>query len=200
TDAPLGGMPQGGEPGNMPSTALREILGLPAALHLPVVCGAPSAGLALNVLNTSESAVTIEAVTLNGPFDLKTTLPLTIQPGKPQSLAISTAPGVVGTDKPGDERQGSVSVTTNLGQVRVALTGTVQGSTLSVDSIPGAPLAGAIAFSCMSTGPDTCPTHSFHIVNTGDAPVKLGAPVGKNDVVAAFVPGNTELTLQPGAA
>lgn len=176
----------------------REILGLPTEIVVPVVCGAPRATLAVAVLNGSEQPVTVETLELEGPFQLETELPLTIAPGESRSLELRTTPGVVGTDKPGDERAGSLSLVSSVGNVSVALRGTVQGSTVSVDSIPGAELTGPIEFSCSSAG-DTCPTRSFHVVNTGESPVKLSAPVGDSDVVGAFVPGASELTLQPGA-
>jgi hypothetical protein len=174
-------------------------MGLPTALALPVVCGAPSAGVTIFVFNASEASLTIDEVTFDGPFALKTKLPLTVEPGKPQALEISTPPGVVGTDKPGDERGGSFSVISSIGSVSVAVLATVQGTTVSVDGIPGAPLTGPIAFDCASTG-DTCPTHTFNVVNTGMSPLKLSAPVGTAAAVAAFVPGSAELTLQPGGA
>ncbi len=176
----------------------REILGLPAEVTIPVVCGAPRAGLTVTVSNASEARVTVERVDVDGPFQLETELPFSIEPGESQQLQLRTTPGVVGTDKPGDERSGSLSVVSSVGNVSVSLRGTVQGSTVSVDSIPGAPLTDPLDFSCSSAG-NTCPTQSFHIVNTGDAPVKLSAPVGDSDVVGAFVPGAPELTLLPGA-
>lgn len=179
--------------------SVREVLGLPTALALAVVCGAPSAGARLLVFNNSDTSLTIDEVTFEGPFELKTKLPLTVEPGQPQALEVATAAGVVGTDKPGDERSGSVSLLSSIGSVSVALLATVQGTTVSVDGIPGAPLAGPIAFNCLSTG-DTCPTHTFNVVNTGTSPLKLSAPVGETAVVAAFVPGSAEHTLQPGAA
>lgn len=190
----------GGEGGAaLPSGAsAREILGLPTELMIPVVCGAARAGLAVTVQNASDQRVTLERVDIEGAFQLETELPLSVEPGASQSLQLRTAPGVVGTDKPGDVRNGSLSVVSSVGNVSIALRGTVQGSTVSVDSIPGAPLTKPIEFTCSSAG-QTCPTQSFHIVNTGDSPIKLAAPVGESDVVGAFVPGAPELTLLPGA-
>lgn len=189
----------GGQGGAAPPSgaSTREILGLPTEVTIPVVCGASRAGVAVTVLNGSGERVTLDRIDVDGPFQLETELPLSIEPGESQQVQLRTAPGVVGTDKPGDERSGVLSVVSSVGNVSVALRGTVQGSTVSVDSIPGAPLTGPLEFSCSSAG-RTCPTQSFHLVNTGDSPVKLSAPVGQAEVVGAFVPGSSELTLLPG--
>jgi hypothetical protein len=173
-------------------------LRLPVEVTIPVVCGSPRASLAMAISNTSAERVLIDQVDIDGPFQLETELPLRIEPGESQPLQLKTTPAVIGTDKPGDERSGSLSVGSSVGSVSVALRAAVQGTTVSVDSIPGAPVTEPLEFSCSSSG-RTCPTQSFHIVNTGESPVTLSAPVGENDVVGAFVPGAAELTLQPGA-
>jgi hypothetical protein len=193
----VGGGGEGGAAAPSGASA-REILGLPTEVSLAVVCGAPRASVAVTVFNGSNERVTIESIDVDGPFEVETELPLSIEPGASQPVELKTMPGVVGTDKPGDERSGSLSVVSSVGNVSVALRGTVQGSTVSIDSIPGAPLTTPLDFACSSAG-RACPTQSFHIVNTGESPVRLSAPVGDNDVVGAFVPGAPELTLLPGA-
>ncbi len=175
------------------------MLGLPTALEIPVLCGAASAGTELLFSNTSDQAVELTELTLEGPFESDATLPLTIQPGARQTVRLTTAAGVIGTDKPGDERSGSVQIVSSVGKATVALHGTVQGTTLALNDIPGVALQTPLSFSCSSTA--GCPTRTFTIVNTGDVAAKLGPPVGDGEVVGAFIPGSSEaVTLQPGFA
>lgn len=115
---------------------------------------------------------------------------------------VSTAPGVVGTDAPGDVRKGTLTLTSNLGTALVQLNGAIGSAQLVIDSVPGAALTGPLPFTCSSaSSAGLCPTQTFTIVNQGTSNAVLQPPVASGVAVAAFVPGSAQpLTLVPGAA
>ncbi|HEY6077372.1 MAG TPA: hypothetical protein VIW29_01130 [Polyangiaceae bacterium] len=175
-------------------------LSLPGSLKFDISCGVASVRRSLSLTNWSESAIEITAGQIAGAYTLETSLPLTVAAGESVDVVVSTAPGVVGTDAPGDERQGTLTLTSNLGSALIHLEGAIGGAILEIDSIPGAPLVGPLAWACASTA-EGCGTKSFTIVNKGAANAVLHPPVGDLFAVAAFVPGSQELlTLEPGAA
>lgn len=175
-------------------------LSLPGSLQFDISCGVASVRQSLSLTNWSENAIELKAGQIAGAYELETTLPLTVAAGESVDVVVSTAPGVVGTDAPGDERPGTLTLTSNLGTAVIHLNGAIGGAKLEIDSIPGAPLTGPLAWACASTA-EGCGSKSFTIVNTGDSNAVLHPPIGDLFAVAAFVPGSQELlTLEPGAA
>jgi len=195
-----GGEPNiGGEGGAL--ATLPGGLSFPGSLKINIKCGATAAEATLSLNNWGAGDIELSAAQVEGAFTLSTTLPLTIGPGESAELVVSTAPGVVGTDAPGDERKGALILTSNLGTALVQLDGVVAGTTLEVNSVPGAPLTGPLPFACNSTSPATeCVTQTFTIVNTGTSNAVLKVPFSDRAAVAAFVPGSAERTLEPGSA
>jgi hypothetical protein len=174
-------------------------LSLPGVLKFSISCGTATAQTSLLLTNWSDAAIDLSAAQIEGPYKLETALPLSVASGESVELVVSTAPGVVGTDAPGDKRLGKLTLTSNLGTALIHLDGAIGGAKLEVDSIRGAPLA-TVPFVCSSNGPQ-CPTQTFTIVNTGTSQAVLKAPSSENLAVAAFVPGSPEpIVLEPGAA
>lgn len=174
-------------------------LSLPGALKFSISCGTATARTSLLLTNWSDAAIDLSAAQIEGAYKLETALPLSVGAGESAELVVTTAPGVVGTDAPGDKRLGKLTLTSNLGTALIHLDGAIGGAKLEVDSIRGAPLTPGVSFVCSSNGP-LCPTQTFTIVNTGTSDAVLKAPAGDKLVVAAFVPGSAQLTLEPGAA
>jgi len=177
-------------------------LSLPATLKLDIPCGAEDAQATLFLTNWGDEDIELTSATLEGAFTLETQLPLTIPSGESGEVVVSTAPGVVGTDAPGDVRTGKLTLTSNLGSALVQLNGSIGSAQLVVDSIPGAALTGPLPFTCSSASSvGLCPTQTFTIVNHGTSNAVLQPPVADGVAVGAFVPGSAlPLTLVPGAA
>lgn len=194
SDAPLGGAP--------PLMPTGTGLSLPAALKFAIPCGADDAQATLSLTNWGDEDIELTSAALQGAFTLETQLPLTIASGESGEIVVSTAPGVVGTDAPGDVRQGKLTLTSNLGTATVQLNGAIGSAQLVIDSVPGAALTGPLPFACSSSSSvGLCPTQTFTIVNHGTSNAVLQPPVASGIAVAAFVPGSAQpLTLVPGAA
>jgi hypothetical protein len=190
----------GGQAGPPVSSNSGTGLSLPGTLKFDISCGTASVQATLSLTNWGDSDIELTAGEVAGAYTLETALPLTVASGESVDVVVSTAPGVVGTDAPGDKRQGRLTLTSNLGTALIQLDGAIGGAKLELDSIPGAPLVGGLSWSCASTA-EGCGSKTFTIVNTGASNAVLHPPVGDTLAVAAFIPGSQEsLTLEPGAA
>lgn len=199
--APGGGAPDSAGQGGAPAATMGG-LSLPAALKFNIPCGTATAQATLSLTNWGDRDIELASGEVEGAFKLETALPLTIASGETAELVVSTAPGVFGTDAPGDERSGTLTLASNLGTAVVSLDGSFSSTTLELGKVPGAPLNGPLTFLCNSTQAALlCNTQTFTILNTGPSNAVLKPPVGGQRAVAAFIPGSAEpLTLEPGAA
>ena len=141
------GTSQGGEGG---TPLLPSGLSVPASLRFDIPCGSSTAQGTMSLTNWSESEVEITAYQIEGAFKLETPVPLSLAPGASVALVVSTDPGVVGTDAPGDQRQGALTLTSTWGAAVVELEASVVGTSLQVGRVPGALLAAPLSFSCSS--------------------------------------------------
>jgi hypothetical protein len=144
-----------------------------ATLTAEAACGvAAPPSEDLGVANTGSGALVIMAAEADGGFTVTTALPLTVAPGEQGKLAIRPPASVVGTDRGGAIKSGTLTLTTNeQGSMTrtVALKATVVGANLEFTNADAAPMT--LAFTASSAA---CPApQAVFLRNTGNQPVTV---------------------------
>jgi hypothetical protein len=145
-------------------------LTIASSLALESACGQPiPAAAALHVTNTGTDDVTLTDIQTTGGFALSTALPLTISAGATTALSIRPPAAIIGTDVPGAQKSGTLTITVGADVHEVALTATVVGAALSVFNGTG----GALSLDLVGSS-GACPTPAAgQIVNAGNRSVTL---------------------------
>lgn len=100
-----------------------------ANLALTTTCGATPVATTLVVKNTGTADLTFTSSTASGAFSV-TNAPSVIAPGAMATLGVVPPAAVVGTDRGGATKQGTLTLTTNAGTKTVALVATVAGANI----------------------------------------------------------------------
>lgn len=195
-DAPLGEPPADATPADAVPT---DIAPAPAAalevadtLALTTQCGAnPStAPTQLAVKNTGTADLVIDSASL--PTDSKfrlTLIPTQIAPGATAMITVVPPMAVVGTDRANAQFSETLTLKTNAGDRAIALTASVLGANIDLQTPAGATALSFIA----SSG---CPAPQNVVVkNTGNASINIDALVANGVAFSGFSGG----AIPPGA-
>jgi len=184
-DAPPDAPPDG------PPAAPR--LEVASSLALVTTCGAAPAESELVVTNTGTAELTIASATATNAFEVISG-PTAIAAGDSATFTIAPPMAVVGTDRGGASKTGTLTLTTNAGTQIVQLQATVQGANVAVS-------AANVAFNAAN---GTCPgPRTVTISNTGNTSVVLGQLFASGVTLSGFTGGtldansSTSVTLQP---
>lgn len=172
--AGCGGDGKAGQLADAPPAGPVAVLPSPAAVTASAECGVAIPAVAeLTIGNAGTKELVISAASADGGFTVTTALPVTIAAGAQGKLAIRPPAAVIGTDRGGATKAGTLTLTTNEDgtQARtVALTATVVGANIAITNAAGQPVT--LAFSSASG----CPApQAVFIRNTGNAPAMVGA-------------------------
>lgn len=165
---------------------------LPATLTSTATCGvtAPPA-VALTIENTGMRELEIRSATADGGFTVATTLPATIAPGARLALSVVPPAAVIGTDRGGTAKTGTLTLTTNetvSAAHTVELTANILGANVDFTNEAGTPV---ILFLTGTSGACAAPQAVF-IRNSGTEPVTLGAAVASGFAFDGFSGGTIE--------
>lgn len=145
-----------------------------AALATSTQCGVQSPASAnLMISNTGGTELVISGAEASGGFSVTSTLPLTIPARSQGMLAVRPPAAVVGTDRAGNVKSGTLTLTTNESSSTrtIALTAAVR-SNVELTNQEGAPIS--LAFTSPTS---SCPApKTVYIKNTGTTPVTFGRP------------------------
>lgn len=139
---------------------------------LQATCGAEPADIELTVRNTGDEPLVLSEPAITEGFALNTTLPLTIAPGASAALLVRLPPAVIGTDRGGATKPGSLTVKTNEATSptrNIDVTTTVMGANLDFVNDSDEPVS--LSF---SSGNGCAPLAMF-LRNSGNQPVELSA-------------------------
>lgn len=174
------------------------VAAVPPTLAVDVECGAPlPPPSAVRVTNTGGDELRITSAQATGGFTVVTTLPLVIAPGDVASLEIRPPAAVIGTDRDGSQRTGSLDLVTNedgLASHQVALVATILGANVELTDLMSQPLS-ALAF---SAGSGACPTSkTAQVTNTGSRAIQVAIEPTSSFAIAAGVSG---VMVGPGSS
>ena len=132
-----------------PSTDAAPTLPMPVAalaalLDMDTECGQlVPPGTSLPVTNTGSAELVISAATCTGGFVVTSPLPVVIAPGDTATIDVQPPAAVIGTDRAGALRVGTLTLTTNEATPSrdVALVATVVGAELEVFVSGGGPVS-----------------------------------------------------------
>lgn len=167
-------------------------------VELETRCGAVSpASLAVSITNDGVDELQVLTAQATNGFQVISRLPLVIAPGASASVGVQPPPAVIGTDRPGATKQGTLTLTTNAVEtptIEVALVAKVVGAELAIVDTQGMPatldLLGASG---------ACPVSSFRIVNTGTAPATVqltsSAELGVSGFSGGLVDGSSSIAF-----
>ena len=182
--------------GHLADAFTGPVAGLPSApLSATAECGVampPTADLV--IANTGGSELVITEAIADGGFAVTTTLPLRIAAGAQGSLAVRPPAAVIGTDRGGTTKSGTLTLTTNepTPTRTVALSAKVLGPNLAFTDAGGAPIT-----LLLQSPTGTCPAPlAVFLRNTGTAPLTVGAAVASGFAFGGFSGG----VLEPGAS
>jgi hypothetical protein len=192
-----GGDDQVGHLGDAPPIAVPAIE-LGALPMLATTCGQPApAPVGLLVSNPGNSNLVITSATATGGFAVTTTFPLTIAPGVGATIAVRAPLAVIGTDRGGAVKLGTLTLASNAAispSYVLDLAATVVGANLVFTDDTGQPVAMPLAFSASS---GSCPAPaSVSLHNTGNQPITVGAASASGFTFGGFSGG----TIEAGAA
>jgi len=171
-------------------------LSLSSVPTLSSACGdTQPATVGVMITNTGGSDLVIGAE-VTGGFSIATTLPLTIGAGATAAVSIRPPLAVIGTDRGGTIKSGTLTVTTNepgSAPRVVELAATVIGANLEI-----ADLAGHAGVSMTADG--KCPDPGTVVLrNTGNRPITISAPRTSSSSAPSFAfNGFSGGTLQAG--
>jgi len=174
------------------------VIELGALPMLATTCGSPApAAVSLRVTNPGNSNLVITSAIATGGFAVTTTFPLTIAPGAEATIAVRAPLAVVGTDRGGSVKMGTLTLASNAAvssSYVLDLAATVFGANLAFTDEAGQPVARPFAFSANS---GSCPAaRPVYLRNTGNAPLTVGAAAASGFAVTGFSGG----TIEAGAA
>lgn len=162
------------------------------AFELTVTCGELTPTTSdLVVDNPFETPLVITGVDeTTGGFSIATALPITIAPGGDAAIAIRPPVAVIGTDRAGVTKAGSITLASNAGPLRVALTAEVIGANVEITDSAKTP----VPFALVGAGGGACPAPAvFFLTNSGNAPITLDGGSATNLIINGFSGG----TLDP---
>jgi hypothetical protein len=164
-----------------------------SSLALVTTCGAAPAESELVVTNTGTAELTIASATATNAFAV-TSGPTAIAAGDSATFAIAPPMAVVGTDRGGTSKTGTLTLMTNAGTRTVQLAAAVQGANLAVSVTD-------IAF-VASDG--SCPgPRTVTISNTGNTSVAIDPLPADGVTLSGFTGGtidansSTSVTIDP---
>lgn len=165
-----------------------------SSLALVTTCGAAPAESELVVANTGTAELTIASATATNGFQV-TSATDAIAAGDSATFTIAPPMAVVGTDRGGAIKTGTLTLTTNAGTHTVALEATVQGANITVS-------VATVAFT--ATNGTTCPApRTVTISNTGNTSVAIEQLFASGVTLSGFTGGtidansSTSVTIQP---
>jgi|GEM_PF-2328141 len=168
---------------------------VPATLTATATCGATDPPpVTLMIENSGMRDLELRSATADGGFTVTTALPATIAPGAKLALAIAPPLAVIGTDRGGTAKTGTLTLTTNepaSATHTVDLTANILGA--NVDFVDQSGKAVALFLTGTS---GACPApQAVFIRNSGTEPVTLGAASASSFGFAGFSGG----TIAAGA-
>jgi len=174
------------------------VLPSPASLTATAECGVTTPPISeLTIGNSGSQALVISAAQASGGFVVTTALPLTIASGGQAKLAVRPPAAVIGTDRGGATKTGTLTLTTNEPGAparTVALSATVVGANLAFTDAAGQALPSPIQ---ITSATDACPAPlAVFVRNTGNAPMTVGAGSASGFAFDGFSGG----TIAGGAA
>jgi hypothetical protein len=164
-----------------------------SSLALVTTCGAAPAERELVVTNTGTAELTIASATATNAFAV-TSGPTAIAAGDSATFTIAPPMAVVGTDRGGASKTGTLTLMTNAGTQTVALQATVQGANIAVS-------AANVAFTATN---GSCPApRTVTISNTGNTSIAIEQLFASGVTLSGFTGGtidansSTSVTIEP---
>ncbi|MBC7975829.1 MAG: hypothetical protein H7138_12705, partial [Myxococcales bacterium] len=155
----------------------------------------------LMISNSGTADLVIRSAMVEGGFTVATALPVTVAPGAQRALSIVPPAAVIGTDRGGGTKTGTLTLVTNeiaMGERTVELTANVLGANLAFTDEAGAAIV--LAFAGTS---GACPvSKTVFVRNTGTSTLTLGAASASAFAFSAYsgaFGGFSGGTLAPGA-
>jgi len=165
---------------------------VPASLTATATCGvAVPPAVELTIENSGMRELEIRAATADGGFTVATALPVTIAPGAQLAISVVPPAAVIGTDRGGTARTGTLTLTTNepvSAAHTVALTANILGANVDFTDETGGPVT---LFLTGTSGACPAPRAVF-LRNSGTEPVTLGAAVSSGFAFGGFSGGTIE--------
>jgi hypothetical protein len=165
---------------------------VPSALTASAACGvATPPAVDLTIANAGMSELVIRSATVDGGFTVATTLPATVAPGAHLAISVVPPAAVIGTDRGGTTKTGTLTLTTNetvSAAHTVALTANVLGANIDFLEPGGGPVT---LFLTGTSGVCPAPTTVF-IRNSGTETVMLGAATASGFAFGGFSGGTIE--------
>ena len=163
---------------------------------LAITCGMQPTPIDHEVKNTGTADLVITSVTATGGFEVLTTFPMRIAPGAMAAVRIRPPFAVIGTDRGGTDKMGTLTIVSNASVEPLvqAISATVRGANLVFTDEAGQPVPRPFAFS--ATG-GSCPEPAVvFLSNTGNEPITVGAASASGFAFGGFSGG----TIEAGAA
>ena len=185
TGEPGGKLPDGA---NLDTASGSPVAMLAASVMTTTICGGASASETLTIANVGTGDLVIVAADTTGGFAVATTLPVTIPAGESRDLTIAPPDAVIGTDRGGDVKTGTLTLTTNEAAAArtVALTSTVVGASLEVH-------AGSDQTLAFSGSSGACPpSQSILLKNVGNASASIGVGGSSGFAISGFSGGQLD--------
>lgn len=180
-----------GRPIDAAAPAPRAIV--PASATAPATCGEAAATVDLTLGNQGQATLELTEAQITGGFALVTSLPITVAPGATTTVTVRAPMAVIGTDRAGVTRTGTLTFTSNQpgGLTPIALESPVAGANLALVDTEGTELT-TLAFSATSG----CPApQAVRIRNNGTQPATVTSPSGSSFSFGTLTPG---ATIAPG--
>jgi urease beta subunit len=99
---------------NLTATAQAPVASIGTVPAMAITCGGGvSSTVSIAVSNTGDTPLTLSSHVISSGFTLMTTLPLTIAAGQSANVQVRATAAVIGTDRGGTPRTGTLSFTTN---------------------------------------------------------------------------------------
>lgn len=167
-------------------------LSVPASLRLETECGVAPITYPLEILNTGATVIRIDDVASAGGFAIEDALPLEIAPGDSFKLAVRPPAAVIGTDRGGDTKAGTLTLLTTDGAYTVELAADVRGANVDLTDLGGLPLT--LTFS----GPQCPAPITARVLNSGNRPASVDLPSTSAFRITGFASG--DLLVAGGAS
>lgn len=175
---------------------------IPSSLPFTVECGKPTTSQRFQVINSGNQELLVRGATATDGFVIVAELPMTVQPGAAIVIEVKPPAAVVGTDRGGSVKTGTLTVDTDdpAGTPPIALRATVLGANLELVNAANAPLPRLD----LASSTAACPSPGAVFVrNTGNRPANVTVgdadytteqSTGSSDVVAGM---RTEFAVSP---
>ncbi|MCE9573700.1 MAG: hypothetical protein K8W52_11135 [Deltaproteobacteria bacterium] len=169
--------------------AVPPAITFPADLAFTATCGGAAPAVTLEIQNVTAADVTITAADATGGFQVATALPLTIAANSSATIALTPPGAVIGTDRGGQTKVGTLTLTADRGGLppTVALTSTIIGANLEFVDAAGQP----VSATTLTTTDGSCPAPAaVFIHNSGNAPATLSAGGASHFTQSFFSPSS----------